>query len=90
MDENEADGFFKAMVQDAPEGRVLDMADAIEWALTNVNRYDGPRWFGSIAGGTFYADANRSYWFPDSMPAESIGSIKVELGEVLTDGLGYF
>lgn len=58
--------------------------------MRHVRKYDNPDcWFGPIGNGVFYADYDRSYWFPDSHPQEVIGSLKPILGEALTNNLEY-
>lgn len=82
MSEEEASGFYEAIRGYSP--RIVNLTEALTYAMRHVRKHDNPDcWFGPIANGVFYADYDRSFWFPDSLPQEVIGSLKVVLGEAL-------
>lgn len=85
MDAYEENHFLATMQED--NRKVIDLADGIYHAMQSVPEYEGPRWFGFIENGVFFATETVWRWYPDIHEKYALFLVTEEFGDGLTEGL---
>jgi hypothetical protein len=62
---------FLSEIRRVADDEVVDLEDAMSYALAAVPKVKYDTWFGPIGNGTYYADSVESRWFNNLAPRDA-------------------
>jgi hypothetical protein len=70
LNDKEAE-LFLTEIRRVSNDNIIDLEDAISYALATAPKVKYDTWFGTIGNGTYYADSRESRWFNNLSPREA-------------------